>query len=80
LVRWARPGGAAKRVGVPRATMASCAAGVPDAPPVRPTSAELARHERLRDVAAEYGVSHQTVRAVVRRTRTAAQASALAAG
>ena len=32
-----------------------------------PIIAERARHESLRDLAAEYGVSHETVRAIVRR-------------
>ena len=32
-----------------------------------PVIAERARHESLRDLAAEYGVSHETIRAVVRR-------------
>jgi hypothetical protein len=44
-----------------------------------PTIAERARHESLRDLAAEYGVSHETIRAVVRRvvgTRLAAAAAA----
>jgi hypothetical protein len=45
-----------------------------------PAIAERARCESLRDLAAEYGVSHETIRAVVRRTRTAARAAALAAG
>ena len=32
-----------------------------------PTIAERARHERLRELAAEYGVSHETIRTIVRR-------------
>src|SRR5205823_7660113 len=32
-----------------------------------PRIAERARYESLRDLAAEYGVSHETIRAVVRR-------------
>ena len=32
-----------------------------------PVIAERARRESLRDLAAEYGVSHETIRAVVRR-------------
>ncbi len=37
-----------------------------------PTIAARAEHESLRDLAAEYGVSHETIRAVVRRVRDAA--------
>jgi hypothetical protein len=33
--------------------------------------AERARYECLRDLAAEYGVSHETIRTVVRRCRVA---------
>jgi hypothetical protein len=36
-----------------------------------PAIAERARHESLRDLAAEYGVTHETIRAVVRRARQA---------
>ena len=32
-----------------------------------PTIAERSRYESLRDLAAEYGVSHETIRAIVRR-------------
>ena len=32
-----------------------------------PAIAERARYESLRDLAAEYGVSHETIRAIVRR-------------
>ena len=32
-----------------------------------PPIAERARHEGLRDLASEYGVSHETIRAIVRR-------------
>ena len=32
-----------------------------------PTIAERARYESLRELAAEYGVSHETIRAIVRR-------------
>ena len=34
-----------------------------------PAIAERARHESLRDLAAEYGVSHETIRSIVRPTR-----------
>ena len=44
-----------------------------------PAIAERARYESLRDLADEYGVSHETIRAIVRRAGAAAQASALAA-
>ncbi len=36
-------------------------------PALWPEIAERAQHESLRDVAAEYGVSHETIRAIVRR-------------
>ena len=36
-------------------------------PAVWPEIAERARYESLRDLAAEYGVSHETIRAIVRR-------------
>ncbi len=32
-----------------------------------PEIAQRAQHESLRDLAAEYGVSHETIRAIVRR-------------
>lgn len=35
---------------------------------------ERARHESLRDLAAEYGVSHETIRALVRHARGTASA------
>ena len=47
-------------------------------PDTWPTIAERSRHESLRDLAAEYGVSHETIRAVVRRV-AAIQLPALAA-
>jgi hypothetical protein len=34
-----------------------------------PTIAARARYERLRDLAVEYGVSHEMIRAIARRTR-----------
>jgi cytochrome oxidase assembly protein ShyY1 len=36
-----------------------------------PTIAERARHESLRDLACAYGVSHETIRAIVRRVDAA---------
>ena len=36
-------------------------------PALWPEIAERARYESLRDLAAKYGVSHETIRAVVRR-------------
>ncbi len=39
------------------------------APEAWPTIAERARHESLRELATEYAVSHETIRAVVRRMR-----------
>ena len=44
-----------------------------------PTIAERARHDRLRDRAGAYGVSHETIRAIVRQVRLSACESALAA-
>ena len=40
-----------------------------------PVIAERVRHESLRDLAAEYGVSHETIRAIVRRVGAAARAT-----
>ncbi|MGN6758977.1 MAG: hypothetical protein ACTHMJ_21610 [Thermomicrobiales bacterium] len=44
-----------------------------------PTIAARAQHESLRDLAAAYGVSHETIRAIVRRVAAQAIAPALAA-
>jgi hypothetical protein len=44
-----------------------------------PAIAERARHESLRHLAVAYGVSHETIRAIVRRA-TRAQFTAVAAG
>jgi hypothetical protein len=41
---------------------------------LNPSIAERARHESLRDLAAEYGVSHETIRGVVRRATLASLA------
>ena len=40
--------------------------------------AERVRYESLRDLAAEYGVSHETIRTIVRRGTTAHLAGAVA--
>jgi hypothetical protein len=42
------------------------------APSLYPLIAERARQESLRDLAMEYGVSHETIRAITRRTQGAA--------
>jgi hypothetical protein len=41
-------------------------------PDTWPIIAERAKHESLRDLAAEYGVSHETIRAITLRTQRAA--------
>ena len=41
------------------------------APALYPIIVERARHESLRDLAVAYGVSHETIRAVVRRAALA---------
>ena len=43
-----------------------------------PAIAERARHESLRDLAAEHGVSHETIRAIVRRVGRLALVAAAA--
>jgi hypothetical protein len=48
------------------------------APDCWPEIAARAEHESLRDLAVVYGVSHETVRAVVRRVANAAHALAMA--
>ncbi len=40
---------------------------------MRPEVAARARHESLRDLALAYGVSHETIRAVVKRVAAAAR-------
>ncbi|MDP9375851.1 MAG: transposase family protein [Chloroflexota bacterium] len=43
-----------------------------------PEIAERARHESLRNVAAEYGVSHETIRTILRRLTALGQAGCAA--
>ena len=47
-------------------------------PALWPEIAERARHESLRALAAAYGVSHETIRSVLRRTTTTGHQSASA--
>lgn len=52
----------------------------PQLPPeVWPEIARRAEHESLRDLAIAYGVSHETIRTIVRRVRTPVIGSAVAA-
>ena len=47
-------------------------------PALWPAIAERTRHESLRTLAAEYGVSHEAIRAIARRVSVGARSAAIA--